>query len=205
MAHAAPGVAVVFEEAAGEVRWVRVGSLEHARPRANPQPRPPSAATPGRPELRSVGQWLVAWRTRATEAQRSAQRGSMAGAAGHFQCQPLGPIRRTGLVWWGNGLGWGPLFLQAGGGMSLRLPPPVVTSFPHQAGLGAQPGRDESSLGPSVGLTRGPEPDSGEGCGGRRTGAAGLWPGGWRWGAGRCVDEQGWVGSGWGKRGRVWG
>lgn len=32
MAHAAPGVAVVFEEAAGEGRWVRVGSPEHARP-----------------------------------------------------------------------------------------------------------------------------------------------------------------------------
>lgn len=97
MAHAAPGVAVVFEEAAGEGRWLRVGSPEHTRPRANPQPRPPSAAPTGRPELRSMGQRLVAWRTRATEAQRSAQRGSIAGGAGNFQCQPFGPIRRTGL------------------------------------------------------------------------------------------------------------
>ena len=61
--------------------------------------------------------------------------------------------------------------------MSLRLPPPVVTSFPHQEGLGAQPGRDESSLGPSAGPARDPEPDPGGGCWGRITGAAGLWPG----------------------------
>lgn len=155
-------------------------------PRANPQPRPCLATPTGRPELPSVSQWLAAWRPRATEAQRSAQRGSKAGGAGHFQCQPFRPIGRTGLVLWGDGLGW-------------------ACPCPHQEGLGAQPGRDESSLGPSAGAARDPEPDPGEGCGGRRTGAAGLWPGGWGWEAGGCVDEQGRVGSREGKRGRVWG
>lgn len=89
--------------------------------------------------------------------------------------------------------------------MSLRLPPPVVTSFPHQEGLGAQPGRDESSLGPSAGPARDPEPDPGGGCRGRRTRGCWALAWGWGWGAGRCVDEQGWVGSREGKRGRVWG
>ena len=101
-------------------------------PRANPQPRPCLATPTGRPELPSVSQWLAAWRPRATEAQRSAQRGRKAGGAGHFQCQPFRPIGRTGLVLWGDGLGW-------------------ACPCPHQEGLGAQPGRDESSLGPSAG------------------------------------------------------
>ena len=58
--------------------------------------------------------------------------------------------------------------------MSLRLPPPVVTSFPHQEGLGAQPGRDESSLGPSAGPARDPEPDPGGGGGCAGEGEQGL-------------------------------
>ena len=49
--------------------------------------------------------------------------------------------------------------------MSLRLPPPVVTSFPHQEGLGAQPGRDESSLGPSAGPAGTPSLTLGQGAG----------------------------------------
>lgn len=56
-----------------------------------------------------MSQWLVAWRPWATEAQRSAQRGSKAGGAGHFQCQPFRPIGRTGLVLWGDGLGGPPV------------------------------------------------------------------------------------------------
>ena len=78
-------------------------------------------------------------------------------------------------------------------------------TLPHEEGLDAQPGRDESSPSPSAGLTQALSlsPERGAGKGERETLGPGLEDG--IEGQVRVQMEQGRAGSREGEEGRVWG